>query len=391
MDLLHRTLKSLSGKSRVEAPILWRLKTYPLSFMDLILQVRESDPGLLERKLAKLGCRDIEHLPIIRGFYLLCPQSRIRDILNQPFLKFLSLNHKVFALGEKTSNGSSGNIINTSSYTGKNIVIAHLDTGIHPHKDLIHPRNRIVFFKDFIHNQTSPYDDHGHGSHCAGIISGSGVLSKGEFKGIAPNSLLIGVKCLDEGGTGDVRTTLKALQWVLDNRVKHKIQIVHLPLGINYSYSLNNDPLVKAVSRLWKEGLLVVSSAGNSGPSKVSITTPACAKDIITVGCNSDFSSRGPTMGGFNKPDLLAPGININSINNNTSPSQPPYISYSGTSMASSMVTGAIALLLEKYPDLDPQEVKLALEMSCKSLHLEKNIQGKGMLDLNKLLSLALR
>ena len=86
---------------------------------------------------------------------------------------------------------------------------------------------------------------------------------------------------------------------------------------------------------------------------------------------------------------ILAPGSNIIAANNN--PHQSPYISFSGTSMASSIVIGAIALILEKYPDLDPQEVKLVLEMSCNSLHFEKNIQGKGMLDLKKLLSLTIR
>lgn len=389
MSLLHRALKYFSIKNRIEPSILWSLNHYPLSFMEAILQIREGIPSTIEKKLSKFGCKDIEYLPIINGFFLLFPLSKIREILNQPFIKFLSLNHKVFALGDKASNKASGNIINSSGYTGKNIVAALLDTGIHPHKDLTLPRNRIIFFKDFVHGQSSPYDDHGHGTHCAGSIGGSGVLSQGEFKGIAPNSLLIGIKCLDKGGTGDVKTTLKALQWVLDNRIKHKIRIVHLPLGVYSPYSLDNDPLVIAVNKLWSAGLIVVCPAGNSGPSKVSIVSPGCAKDIITVGCNCDFSSRGPTMEGFHKPDILAPGSNIIAANNN--PHQSPYISFSGTSMASSIVIGAIALILEKYPDLDPQEVKLVLEMSCNSLHFEKNIQGKGMLDLKKLLSLTIR
>src|SRR5699024_10893916 len=109
-----------------------------------------------------------------------------------------------------------------------------------------------------------------------------------------------------------------------------------------------------------------------------------------------DFSSRGPTFRGDSKPDLVVPGKNISSLycDINYLPSkgkinvlETPYISFSGSSVSSSIVAGALALFLEKHPDFTPNQVKLALEMSCKSLHLEKNAQGNGILDIENLLT----
>lgn len=402
MGFLHKIYRpfTLGIKDKVEPSILENLKGYPLSHIPLILQIQEGVPRLIEKKLTNMGCRDIKYFPIINGFYLISPLTRIKDLINMSFLLYMSKNHKVFALMNNVTETLGSNKINKIGMTGRRITIAHLDTGIHPHADLTRPRNRIVYFKDFINNQPSTYDDHGHGTYCAGCIAGNGELSDRQFKGIAPNALLIGLKCLDEGGTGDIKSILEALQWVFDNKQKYKIKIVHMPLGINYPYLVRHDPLVKAVERLWQEGIVVICAAGNSGPQKLSLSSPGYSENVITVGCSTknpysnvcNFSSRGPTINGVHKPDLLAPGVNIISTNYDTTlKGQCPYISFSGTSVSSSIVTGTVALLLEKYPTLSPDEVKLALEMSCNSLHLEKNIQGRGLLDIEKLMSMDLR
>lgn len=402
MNLLHTLFKSLgvNSKDKVEPSIIWNLKNHPHSHIPLILQIQEGLPSSIEKKLTKIGCRDIKYFPIINGFYILSPLSILKEIMNMPYLAYISMNHKVFALMNNVTETLGSNQINKIGVTGRSITIAHLDTGIHPHADLTRPRNRIVYFKDFINNKSTTYDDHGHGTYCAGCIAGNGELSERQFKGIAPNALLIGLKCLDEGGTGDVKSTLEALQWILDNRQKYKIRIAHIPFGVNNTYIVEQDPLVKAVERLWQEGIVVICAAGNSGPQKSSISSPGCTENVITVGCSArnshseicNFSSRGPTLNGIHKPDLLAPGINIISTNRDTVfRGQSPYITFSGTSVSSSIVAGAVALLLEKYPSLTPEEVKLALEMSCNSLHLEKNIQGKGLLDIEKLLSMDIK
>lgn len=409
MKNISKLLSSLTiiHRNKIEPCILWGIHEYPLTFIPLILQVKGNYSESFERKLKRMGCKDITYFPIINGYCLSAPISRIKDIINIPILTYLSMNHKVFAFMNDTSSKLGAYQVNQYGITGRNVTIAHLDTGIYPHEDLIRPKNRILFFKDFINHATRPYDDNGHGTHCAGCIAGNGISSKGQYKGIAPDALLIGLKCLDEKGTGDIKTTLEALQWILENKEQYDIQIVHIPFGYHTSYPFPQDPLIKAVERLCQEGLIVICAVGNNGPLETSIASPATSKNVITVGsCLKpayknmpqsvcDFSSRGPTFTGESKPNFVVPGKNITSLycDPQYHPSKKkdllsiPYLSFSGTSVSSSITTGAVALLLEKYPDYTPDEVKLALEMSCKSLHLGKNAQGKGILDIEHLLT----
>ncbi|WP_250279007.1 S8 family peptidase [[Clostridium] colinum] len=298
----------------------------------------------------------------------------------------------------------NADIIQEKGYTGKGIGIAILDTGISPINDFLYPKNRIIAFKDFINNKTKPYDDNGHGTHVAGIAGSNGINSNGKYRGIAPDCNLIGVKVLNNEGKGNASDVLAGLQWIIDNKEKYNIKIANLSIGTNNTSS--NDPLVKAVEKIWDSGIIVTIAAGNDGPKKYSISSPAISKKVITIGASDDnitanvwgnhlinFSGRGPTLECVIKPDVLAPGVNIVScLSNNVSKQsneviEKNYFSLSGTSMSTPIVSGAIALLLEKYNNLQPDDVKLMLKKCCKNLYLPKNQQGWGLIDVYKLLS----
>lgn len=292
-------------------------------------------------------------------------------------------------------------------YTGKGVTIAVLDTGISPLADFVSPTNRILAFKDFINNIETPYDDNGHGTHVFGICSGNGALSNGKYCGIAPNSNLVALKTLTSTGKGNASNVLAGIQWVLDNQRKYNIRIVNLSIGT--TSTSDNDPLVKAAERLWDMGIVITTAAGNNGPSPCSISSPGISKKIITVGSSDDhntvkifddtlvdFSGRGPTAQCVIKPDIVAPGTNIVSCltptpfqegGNSLKSIDTHYQSLSGTSMSTPMVTGAIALLLEKYPNLKPDDIKYMLKLSATDLNQSHNQQGWGLLNVQKLIS----
>lgn len=285
-------------------------------------------------------------------------------------------------------------------WTGQNIGVAILDTGVAPHPDL---NQSVRGFKDFVQQSRYPYDDNGHGTHIAGILCGSGKQSEGKYQGIATGIDLYMLKILDSKGSGEVKDMLKAMEWIKSHYNSYNIRIVNMSIGGSKNMNQKDaSKLLKAVEELWDRGLTIVTSAGNHGPQKGSITIPGVSRYAITVGAADDdifqgksgqmdthYSGRGPTPQGLIKPNLLAPGTYISSCNYNYAYNRKlePYIKKSGTSMATPVVSGAIACLLSKNPYLSNVEVKEALKASCTDIGKEDYEQGWGVLDISQLLS----
>lgn len=270
--------------------------------------------------------------------------------------------------------------------TGKGIGVAVLDTGISPHIDF---DGRIVGFEDFLMNRRKPYDDNGHGTHVSGILAGSGAASRGRYPGIAPGCFLVGMKVLDRYGNGRMEDVLQAFLWLRKHHRDYGIRIVNISVGTTYNTRREHEALIDGVERLWDEGLVVVAAAGNQGPSPGSVTAPGSSRKVITVG-SSDMiqgkqgtSGRGPTMECICKPDIVTPGRQIVSC----APGRNGYAVKSGTSMSTPFVSGAIALLLEREPQLTNVEIKLWLKESAKDLGLPRNLQGWGRFSLEDFLN----
>jgi serine protease AprX len=265
--------------------------------------------------------------------------------------------------------------------TGKQITIAYLDTGISMHRDFLKPANRLLCFRDFVNYRTHPYDDNGHSTHVAGIGSSSRI-------GIAPDSNIVALKVLDHHGHGKIRNMIRCFQWILQNQNRYHIKIINISIGMDVQQNEQKTrQLLYWVNRLWDNGLIVCIAGGNLGPDSGSITIPGTSRKIITVGASDEmihhpYSGRGPTSSCIMKPDLVAPGTNILSCY-----SSSHYTKRSGTSMATPVVSGAIALYLEKYPTSTNKDVKLKLRSSCDDLHYPKNRQGWGRINLTKLLN----
>lgn len=272
------------------------------------------------------------------------------------------------------------------SYTGKDIGVCFLDTGIADHPDF---KGRIQVFTDFIAGKKNPYDDNGHGTHVAGILCGDGSVSGGKYKGVAPDCRIIAVKVLDRFGNGNTEDVLRAFQWILQNYRKFRIRIVNISVGTVYKTRYDHHILIQGVEELWDQGLVVVAAAGNQGPKPGSITAPGSSRKVITVGSsdmlvgNTAVSGRGPTFECVCKPDLVAPGNHITSCMPGGG-----YGIKSGTSMSTPLVSGAIARMLEKDPLLTNVEIKMMLRDSADDMGLPGNQQGWGKFNFKRFMEM---
>lgn len=263
------------------------------------------------------------------------------------------------------------------------------------HNDLLVSPNRVVQFIDFIHGKKSMYDDNGHGTHIAGIIASVGKYKKG-YIGIAPKVKLIILKVLDENGKGDVDKVIEGMKWIIENARRYNIKLVNISMGTGGpAKEYDNQRLVSVVNNMWDMGMTVCVAAGNEGPNKNTITIPGISHKVITVGAYNNvkfkddisnvkfYSGQGPTRDCIVKPEIIAPGNKIVSCNN----SARGYSTLSGTSMATAIVTGGVALLMEKYPNMSNKDIKLRLRSSTVNIGLPPNVQGWGMINIKKLLT----
>ena len=287
-----------------------------------------------------------------------------------------------------------------ASCGSRGVTVAVLDTGVAYHPDF---DNRIIAFKDFVNGRKGLYDDSGHGTHVAGCLCGSGVLSAGKYRGIAPRSNLVVGKVLDENGDGHIESMSEGINWILEKQREYDIRILNISIGMGETSNEERmKSLLELVDEAWKSGLIVVCAAGNMGPEPMTISPLGARKEVITVGCHEggyfgnrkhlceDYSGRGPSPFVIKKPDIVAPGTDIISCNARIEKRgrfyRNGYIAKSGTSMATPIVSGGLALLLQKYPFYSNERAKQKLLYTARDLNEPWNKQGWGMIQIDRLL-----
>ena len=229
----------------------------------------------------------------------------------------------------------------------------------------------------------------------------------------APDARIISIKAFAEDGTSSYATVIRAIDWVLTNRTQYAIRVLNLSLGAPARSRYWDDPLNKAVMRAWQSGIVVVVSAGNSGPLPQTVGVPGNVPYVITVGAMTDnftnnknddllasFSSAGPTFEGFVKPDLVAPGGHVwgfmatydkIAVDHPTYMNNGDFFQMSGTSQSAAVVSGVAALVLYQNPGLTPDQVKCRIIASGKpavnndgTLAYTVFQQGAGLVDARK-------
>lgn len=324
-----------------------------------------------------------------------------------PEVSYISMDHKASLTLRNSSDAMGINHARVFSLTGKGIGIGLIDSGVFPHPDLTTKGSTISCFYDLINGYEKPYDDNGHGTFVSGCIAGSGTLSSNLYVGTAPDSSLCIIKAFDASGNGFISDIVKAMDILIDLRDKYNIRVICLPFEFPYMNKMKVNPLEEIINRALKENISIIAPSGNLGPQPYSIYFPGNMKDVITVGgCSciennirnykiSSFSGRGPTSDGIQKPDIVAPSMGITSLASNISYNptlrlkpdiKNPYLTMSGTSASCGLIAGVCALILEKTPELKPEDLKSVLTLSSVSIGENKFSQGKGLMIFDKIL-----
>ena len=331
--------------------------------------------ALLEREVEFQHQWTLEGIDAIAGRV---PVNRILDTSTLPGVVMLELDGIL-----TTANGDAAvvhgvdTVWTDTGYDGAGSAVAIIDTGIdgnHASLDDLDDDNstddpKIIAFYDPVNNpsltngtEVFPYDDQGHGSHCAGTTAGTGAPNY-EHIGMAPQAFLVGVKVLDAGGSGSFATVMAGMEWTVENRYKYNIRGASMSLGgpgLAEWASSDDDSVNRYANKMMSEGIAIFIAAGNNGVS-AQIGTPGSAEDAITVGALDKntaiaiYSSQGPTEEGRVKPNLAYVGSNVMSVAFNTG---DQYTDMSGTSMATPGAAGVAALMYQANPDLSPFDIK---------------------------------
>lgn len=381
----------LAYRNIIEDLVVERLLKNESEDIPVIITGKDCNCDDLEKYVIEAGGKIKHKLPIIDAVAAYMPSVGVRNITRGRVVNKILLDDRAYKLMNVATVTVGSDYANEHGLTGKNIGVAVIDTGVSPHSDLTRPVNRIIAFKDFVGDKSSPYDDDGHGTHVAGIIAGNGFSSRGKYMGVAPDANIIAIKALDAEGSGSISDVVAGIQWAIENKERYNIKVATLSLGTKAKSSCQEDPLCRAVDAAIRSGITVVTAAGNSGPEPSTINSPGINPRAITVGAFNDrsasnnddikvpdFSSRGPTPEGYTKPDILAPGVDIKSLAHDKN----GYVELTGTSMAAPIVAGCAALLYENNDKLSPSQIKALITENAANLGLDQQIQGAGLLDI---------
>jgi len=356
-----------ANNNRIEDSLELKASNISVPKIDVIvLYNRSVDLAVID--YSSIGAEIKYDYSIINATAITIPSNRLYELPKIQDVKMVYEDHEVHAYLDSSVPVIKADTARTTyNVTGSNVTIAVIDTGIDDAHESVNDLDdnpatndpKVIGFKDFVNFYPDPYDDHGHGTHCAGIAAGTGGSSV--YKGVAPGAKLVGVKVLNAWGYGSESTVIAGIDWTVQNKDDYGIKIISMSLGRDY----NNDgttPMALACDAAVDAGIVVVVAAGNAGMwGSKTVGDPACAKKVITVGAIDDymdiayFSSRGPTADGRIKPEVCAVGVDVTSAEAGTGNG---YIPHSGTSMSTPHVAGVAALMLEYNPNLAPLEIR---------------------------------
>jgi len=377
------------------------------SMVTVIVQYRQMPNSSSIRTMQRGGAAIKSKLHTIRAVTMRVPVSMLAKLAKDPNVAYITPDRPV---SMTSGNEDYETAIEADAAAaqfaldGTGVGVAIIDSGVADHGDL-HDANgasRVVYSQSFVAGDATTPDKFGHGTHVAGLIGGTGSNSgvgngyQAKYAGVAPNVNIISLRVLDQNGSGTDSQVIAAIQQAIALQSTYNIRVINMSLGRPVFESYTLDPVCQAVESAWQAGIVVVVAAGNRGRDNslhthgfATIGAPGNDPAVITVGATrtmgtatrvddaiASYSSKGPTLvDHLVKPDLVAPGNRMvslrvagSTLDRNYSQYEvaplvgtPKYFRLSGTSMATPLVSGAVALMLQQNPSLTPDQVKARL------------------------------
>jgi len=414
-------IKSLSLLSFV-ALSAWLVSTSLNSNVDSKVQsyiISSANYQLLKEKIREINVVPSHDLAIINAVAVDLNQTQLSQLQHGLDVN-VSQNHSVELTGGKAWGKRKWQPKSTvpeyidadSAHAARNfgdgVTIGFLDTGLDQLQGTstglglstdLYGQDKFWGTYDAINNAISNYsnEESGHGTHVASIAGNADYDVYGKVYGVAPNASLVGIKAFDSEGKATYADVIRGIDWALQVKDQINLRVLNMSFSGPVRSFYWDDPLNKAVMKAWQAGIVVVASAGNKGPDPMTIGVPGNVPYIITVGAMTDnyteydsnddklatFSAAGPTIEGFVKPEIVAPGGHLAGLmayNTQIVAEHPEfhdggkYFEMSGTSQAAAVVSGVVALMLTQDPALTPDEVKCRL---MDSAHTAYNDSGE--------------
>jgi serine protease AprX len=401
--------------------------TVPSGMTSVIVRGEAGALVQLEHSTALAGGTVVRELGLIDAFSAKIPTAKLAAISALPGViavspdSAVSLHSDYNPGADPYSMASTAAAIGASTawaagITGAGVDVALVDSGVTPVQGLA-GEGKVVNGPDLSVDSQNPsvryLDGFGHGTFMAGLIGGKDPGADpshpgGSYLGVAPDARIVNVKVGSGGGAVDVSQVIAGIDWVVQHRHDNglNIRVLNLSIGTNSNQSYQLDPLAYAAEVAWRSGIVVVAAAGNSGASNGHLDDPASDPYVLAIGASG--STGGGLLGGLlgnllvaafsslgngtRNPDLVAPGSHLQGLrvpgsyidqNFHSAAFGDRFFRGSGTSEAAALTSGAVALLLQKRPWLQPGQVKAILTQTAAPLPLVPvKAQGAGVLRL---------
>lgn len=359
------------------------MEQHPGESVPVIVQTSGS-LSQVEQDLARMGATGVRELGMVGAVAANVPPGQVHFLSADPDVDLVSLDAVMLPTGAPAGDEAPASTFTESvnagdawgaGVTGEGVTIAVIDSGLASGRDFA---GRVAGSFEMSSLTNKAADENGHGTYVSGIMAGG----SDDYSGIAPGARVLSLKVAGREGAAFASDVIAALQWTVDHKDHFGIRVVNLSLTSSVADSYRQDPLSAAAEQAWFHGIVVVTSAGNFGSEPFAVDrAPGNDPFVISVGAFDEagtsspsddsaaaWSSRGVTVDGYAKPEVMAPGVDIIStlargsfLARDAAGPGDGYIALSGTSASAAIVSGAVALMLDEEPGLTPDQVKFRL------------------------------